>query len=107
MIERNQRSAGPEGQPAPQLGPRVRAPSSTPSVTGSTFSEVLGRLGTQIDRGEALVRRAVSGGHSGMGAGDLIALQAGIYRYTEAVDLAAKLVDRASSAVKTTLQGSG
>ena len=37
----------------------------------------------------------------------LIALQAGIYRYTEAVDLAAKLVDRTTAAVKRTLQGSG
>lgn len=42
-----------------------------------------------------------------MDAGELIALQAGIYRYTEAVDLAAKLVDRSTSAVRTTLQGSG
>lgn len=37
-------------------------------------------------------------------AGDLIALQAGIYRYSEAVDLTGKLVDRASQAVRTTLQ---
>jgi hypothetical protein len=34
----------------------------------------------------------------------LIALQAGIYRYSEAVDLVTKLVDRATQAVKTTLQ---
>ena len=73
----------------------------------SQFRDVLTKLGTEIDRGEALVRRAVSGGHSGLDAGELIALQAGIYRYTEAVDLAAKLVDRAGAAVKTTLQGSG
>lgn len=71
------------------------------------FKDVLTKLGTELDRGEALIRRAVSGGHSGLDAGQLIALQAGIYRYTEAVDLAAKLVDRAGSAVKTTLQGSG
>ena len=43
----------------------------------------------------------------GLAAGDLIALQAGIYRYSEAVDLAGKLVDRAGNAVKTTLQSNG
>jgi hypothetical protein len=35
----------------------------------------------------------------------LIALQAGIYRYGETVDLAAKLVDKAGTDVKTVLQG--
>ncbi|HYP89268.1 MAG TPA: hypothetical protein VEQ59_13970 [Polyangiaceae bacterium] len=39
--------------------------------------------------------------------GALIALQVGIYRYTEAVDLASKLVDRATNAVRTVLQGGG
>ena len=39
--------------------------------------------------------------------GTLIALQVGIYRYTEAVDLASKIVDRATNAVRTVLQGGG
>jgi len=34
----------------------------------------------------------------------MIALQAGVYRYVEAIELCAKLVDRTASAVKTTLQ---
>jgi hypothetical protein len=37
--------------------------------------------------------------------GELIALQAGVYRYGEAVDLASRLIDRATSSVKTVLQG--
>jgi hypothetical protein len=40
-----------------------------------------------------------------MDPGTLIALQAGIYRYSEAIDLTAKVVDRATSAVRTVLQG--
>jgi hypothetical protein len=44
------------------------------------------------------------GGESISPAG-LIALQAGVYRYSEAVDLASRLVDRATSSVKTVLQG--
>jgi len=39
--------------------------------------------------------------------GTLIALQVGIYRYTEAVDLASKIVDRATNAVRTVVQGGG
>jgi len=63
-------------------------------------------LGRELDRGEALVERAVSARPGRLAARDLIALQAGIYRYAEAVDLTAKLVDRMSAAVKTTI-GSG
>jgi hypothetical protein len=51
-----------------------------------------------------MMRRALQGGAS-MGAGELLALQAGVYRYSEAVDLSAKLIDRATSGVKTVLQG--
>lgn len=107
MIEKLRGKTGPEALEPGAAGRPARGPSGVSSVHGGSFSEVLERLGAQVDRDEGLVKRAVAGGHSGMDAGDLIALQAGIYRYTEAVDLAAKLVDRASSAVKTTLQGSG
>lgn len=90
------------------VAPRVDAPArATPGGRGEAFREVLGSLGREIDRGERLVARAVGASRAGLGPGDLIALQAGIYRYSEAMDLAAKLVDRASSAVRTTLQGSG
>jgi hypothetical protein len=68
------------------------------------FGDVLAALGRHIDAGERLTKRALSPGLGQLGASELIALQAGIYRYSEAVDLAAKLVDRASAAVKTTLQ---
>jgi hypothetical protein len=44
---------------------------------------------------------ASRGNLGGLDSAQLIALQAGIYRYSEAVDLLAKLVDRAATAVKT------
>jgi hypothetical protein len=88
---------------------RVPAPVDLPaeSVRADRFRQALTALGQEIDRGEKLVRRALSPGAGRLGAGDLIALQAGIYRYSEAVDLAAKLVDRAGSALRTTLQSGG
>ena len=109
MISRVGRTAGPEvmGAGTPEPGSAKTPVDAAQGPQRGSFHDVVSRLSHEIDRGEVLVGRAVSGGHSGLDAGQLIALQAGIYRYSEAVDLAAKLVDRAGSAVKTTLQGSG
>ena len=71
----------------------------------SLFARVLRGLGREVDRGEKVVKRAVEGGGKDWGNGELLALQAGVYRYSEAVDLSAKLVDRATNGVKTVLQG--
>lgn len=70
----------------------------------SPFAKILAGLGREVDRGEGLVDKAVHGGKE-LGNVELLALQAGVYRYSEAVDLTAKLVDRATSGVKTVIQG--
>jgi hypothetical protein len=105
------RGSASEGQFAPQPArDTTRAPEAPAAVhqqRAPDFSSALSALGRQIDAGERLVRRALAPGIGGLSAAELIALQAGIYRYSEAVDLAAKLVDRAGSALKTTLQGGG
>lgn len=75
-----------------------------PARTPSEFSRLFDSLGQAIDGGEALVGRAEQAAYAPMDAGTLIALQAGIYRYSEAIDLAAKVVDRATGAVRTVLQ---
>lgn len=91
--------------PPPALAvPETR--SGTGAGTGeSAFARVLHGLGREVDRGEKVVRKAIEGGGKDLGPGELLALQAGVYRYSEAVDLSAKLVDRATSGVKTVLQG--
>lgn len=89
--------------------PSVSAAPATPAASPgaaksgeSDFKQVLERLAQHIDDGEQLVRQATA--PAGDGADRLIALQAGIYRYTEVVDLTAKLVDRGTNSIKTTLQ---
>ena len=72
----------------------------------SPFAQLLHGIGRQITAGEATMRSAV-GSARDMGPAELIALQAGVYRYSEAIDLASHLVDRATSGVKTVIQGSG
>lgn len=58
-----------------------------------------------MDQGEASVRAVAQAAPQLGPGGELLALQAGVYRYSETFEVAAKLVDKASSAVKTTLQG--
>ena len=70
----------------------------------SAFERLLKAVGTSIEGGERIVAGA-RGGYTSLDAAELIALQAGIYRYSEAIDLSAKLVDRATSAVRTVLSG--
>jgi hypothetical protein len=90
--------------------PTLDAAPSARSVNGAARPELEGGfdravrgLGKQIDIGEA---QAEAASHlRSYDTGTLIALQVGIYRYTEAVDLASKIVDRATNAVKTVLQG--
>lgn len=90
---------------------RERLSSSAPAFSlqpaSGTFHRVLLAVGARLDRGERLMQSAVAGRAGAMSAAELIALQAGIYRYTELVDLTSKFVDRATNAVRTTLQSGG
>ena len=104
----------PSGPPCSVPGPnkkekeRPRPPEpNEASESMSPFARILRGLGREVDQGEKVVSRALHAGAGGqeLGTADLLALQAGVYRYSEAVDLSAKLVDRATNGVKTVLQG--
>ena len=88
----------PSGPPPPEPRPGGRP-------GGESFAAVMARLGQRIDQGQRDVDRAARGGPVSNDPGAMIALQAQVYRYVEAVDLASKLIDRVTGAVKTTLQG--
>jgi hypothetical protein len=88
----------------------VSVPKPPPAAHGaepSAFAKLLSSLGKEMQQGEQTVKGAIAASKAGrdLGATELLALQAGVYRYGEAVDLAAKLVDRASTGVKTVIQG--
>src|SRR4051812_18178938 len=70
------------------------------------FVQLLRGVGQELDRGESLAEKAIRGvgDPASLSPQHLIALQAGIYRYSEALDLVTKLVDRGTQAVRTTLQ---
>lgn len=68
----------------------------------SPFARMLRGIGREIDRGEHVVKDATHG-EKDLSPSELLALQAGVYRYSEAIDLSSKLIDRATSGVKTVI----
>ena len=99
--------------PRPRFASPARGQNADPRTTQrapepSEFANIFHSLGTELDRGEAAmhaITRGTGAGAAQLSTTDLLALQARVYRYSEAIDLAAKLVDRASNGVKTLLTG--
>jgi len=94
--------------PPPSSSLSSATPAAKPAAGAegpSPFAQVLGNLGREIAGGESTLRHAAGAGAADLGPAELIALQASVYRYSEAIDLASKLVDHATSGVKTVVQG--
>jgi hypothetical protein len=86
------------------LPDRQQQPEHRPTVEAGAFRTIVEQLSREVDRGEAVVHRALNAPVAANDARSMLALQAGVYRYVEAIDLLSRLVDRTASAVKTTLQ---
>jgi hypothetical protein len=95
-------TAANRGAPS-NLATRAGSPAAAPSP----FAQLLTAFGHEAERGEATIRGVLQGSLAAReyGPSALLALQAGIYRYGETVDLASKLVDKAGSDLRTVLQG--
>jgi len=92
-------SAGASVAPPGEASSRVERPPQT------SFKDILTGLGQRMDSGEASVQAAMHAAPKLGPTGELLMLQAGVYQYTETFEVAAKMVDKATNAVKTTLQG--
>jgi hypothetical protein len=75
----------------------------------SAFQRVVDGLGKELHSGERMMHTALHAGSGGesFAPSDLLALQAGVYRYSEVVDLTSKLIDRTATGLKTVLSGNG
>jgi hypothetical protein len=93
-----------EGRPAPsERAPRTEAPPDAP--VSRSFAELLEGAARHLDAGRRRVDAVVAGAQRGDVAPEqLLAIQAGVYRYTQEVELASKVVDKATNALKTVLQ---
>jgi len=120
------RGTGPAGDPSPSH----ERPSPARRVgAGATFAETLraqrdeparapgadaegGAMralrsaAASLTRGERMVSHVISAARHGkvFSNEELLAIQAGVYKYTQELELASKLVDKATGAVKQTLQ---
>ena len=76
------------------------------SVKGSSFRDALKKTANSIASGEKLIDRAIRSASRGQGMKpeQLIALQAGVFRYTQELELASKLVEKTTGAIRQTLQ---
>jgi hypothetical protein len=90
----------------------LRAPAELASASTvsadrpSPFAQLMRGLGHEVQASETLVHQAIASANGGeLGPAQLIALQAGVYRYSEAVDLASRLIDHATTGLKTVVQG--
>jgi hypothetical protein len=91
---------------ATRASPAEGGTQSAQAGGASPFANLLRGIGQELVRGEATLHHAVAAPRD-LGPAELIALQAGVYRYSEAIDLASHLVDRATNGVKTVIQGGG
>jgi hypothetical protein len=68
--------------------------------------ESIRHAGRRMAAAEQQVDRAMSAAERGrvFSQGELLALQAGVYRYTQELELASKLVDKSTAAVRQTLK---
>ena len=83
----------------------ARAEGAAPTVR--SVGETALRASVQsIVRGERLVNGVIHAARHGAAFSNeqLIAIQAGVYRYTQELELAGKLVDKATGAIRQTLQ---
>lgn len=97
-------AAGPAAGPASDLNAARTAPAE-PARAGSAFRDSLRRVAAGIAADERAMDRAMrSGAHGQLAPEALIALQARVYRHTQELELGSKVVDKAASAVKQTLQ---
>lgn len=80
-------------------------PREAPPPSGPSFTERLGAAARQLDAGRRVVDAALATARRGdLAPEQLLAIQAGVYRYTQEVELASKVVDKVTNGLKTVLQ---
>lgn len=79
----------------------VQARSETSRVTG-----MLSKMVGDIEKGQGVMDKLINGGLAGksFNSTELLALQAGMYKYTQELELTGKVVEKATSGLKDTLK---
>ena len=93
------------GQPNTSLTARGMDP-VTAKPEASRAVSVMTHMVAEIEKGQGLLDKLINGGLHGakFNNSELLALQAGMYKYTQELDLTGKVVEKATSGLKDTLK---
>ena len=89
-------------EPATARGAQAVAGKQEASKSGGMLNHVIGEL----EKGQLNMEKLIKAGASGktFSNGELLSLQAGMYKYTQELDLTSKVVEKATSGLKDTLK---
>jgi len=78
----------------------------TAKTETSRATFMMSNMMSEMEKGQGLLDRMISGGLHGakFSNSELLGLQAGMYKYTQELDLTGKVVDKATQALKDTLK---
>ncbi len=73
----------------------------------SKSSSMISSVFANLEKGDSHINKLINGGISGgkaMSNQELLSMQAGMYKYTQELDLVSKVVEKATSGLKDTLK---
>lgn len=84
---------------------RAADPVAQKSEVNKSSSMVMGMM-ANMEKGQVAIDKLINGGLSGknFSNSELLSLQAGMYKYTQELDLCSKVVEKATSGLKDTLK---
>jgi len=80
----------------------VRTVEGTKETTSKGFRKMLSGIVDGQSKLDEIIKMATSGKH--FGQQELLAIQAGVYKYSQELELTSKVVEKATSGVKQTMQ---
>ncbi len=88
-----------------QLTAKALDPVTQKTEVQKGSSTLMGMFG-DMEKGQASLDKLINGGMTGknFSNGELLQLQAGMYKYTQELDLTSKVVEKATSGLKDTLK---
>jgi hypothetical protein len=100
--------AGHQPNPTQRVGMKedIRTLQQTVGTQGPRGQNIAVKMMNDIEKGQGVMDRLIQEGLSGrqFGNSELLALQAGMYKYTQELELTGKVVEKATSGLKDTLK---
>ena len=88
-----------------KASPKPMDPVQQKAEVSKGSNMLMGMMGN-MEKGQASLDKLINGGLSGknFSNGELLSLQAGMYKYSQELDLTSKIVEKATSGLKDTLK---